>query len=222
MAEWLRAGRGGLPLSSGPRASSPAPAGRGAAAGVYHTPEGSPPWGPAWTRGLGSTHWALSGVPQTRGTQRSELRPELTSSRTGDLERKSPSTQAGPTPQCDSAPRRLAASATKGCASGTTPTATTATCEHGAGACGGGQLRVRPLPCGGVAVATEHRAGRMRRCGRRGRARGVRCLGTSPAPCGSVERALGARNKHVITSVGSLLLASPSCRHRKSSLVTRV
>ena len=85
-----------------------------------------------------------------------------------------------------------------------------------------GQLRVRPLPCGGVAVATEHRAGRMRRCGRRGRARGVRCLGTSPAPCGSVERALGARNKHVITSVGSLLLASPSCRHRKSSLVIRV
>ena len=44
-AEWLRPGRGGLPLSSGPRASSPAPAGRGAAAGVYHTPEGSPPGG---------------------------------------------------------------------------------------------------------------------------------------------------------------------------------
>ena len=41
-AGWLR---GGLPLSSGPRASSPAPAGRGAAAGVYHTPEGSPPGG---------------------------------------------------------------------------------------------------------------------------------------------------------------------------------
>ena len=93
-------------------------------------------------------------------------------------------------------------------ASGTTPTAPTATCEHGAGACGGGQMRVRPLPCGGVAVATECRAGRMRRCGRRGRARGVRCLGTSPASCGSVERALGARNKHVITSVGSLALAS--------------
>ena len=80
-----------------------------------------------------------------------------------------------------------------------------------------GQLRVRPLPCGGVAVATECSAGRMRRCGRRGRVRGVRCLGTSPAPCGSVERALGARNKHVITSVGSLLLASPSCRHRKKT-----
>ena len=77
-------------------------------------------------------------------------------------------------------------------ASGTTPTATTATCGQGAGACGGGQLRVRPLPCGGVAVATELRAGRMRRCGRRGRVRGVRCLGTSPAPCGSVEWALGA------------------------------
>ena len=90
----------------------------------------------------------------------------------------------------------------------TTPTATTATCEHGAGACGGGQMRVRPLPFGGVAVATECRAGRMRRCGRRGRVRGVRCLGTSPAPCGSVERVLGARNKHVITSVGSLALAS--------------
>ena len=113
-------------------------------------------------------------------------------------------------------------SATKGCASGTTPTAPTATCEHGAGACGGGQLRVRPLPCGGVAVATECRAGRMRRCGRRGRARGVRCLGTSPAPCGSVERALGARNKHVITSVGSLAFGEPSCRHRKSSPVIRV
>ena len=42
LAEWLGLdrGEGGLPLSSGPRASSPAPAGRGAAAGVYHTPEG--------------------------------------------------------------------------------------------------------------------------------------------------------------------------------------
>ena len=38
-------GEGRLPLSSGPRASSPALAGRGAAAGVYHTPEGSPPGG---------------------------------------------------------------------------------------------------------------------------------------------------------------------------------
>ena len=43
-ADWLRRGEG-LPLSSGPRASSPGPAGRGAAAGVYHTPEGSPPGG---------------------------------------------------------------------------------------------------------------------------------------------------------------------------------
>jgi len=39
---WLRGlerREGRLPLSSGPRASSPALAGRGAAAGVYHTPE---------------------------------------------------------------------------------------------------------------------------------------------------------------------------------------
>ena len=45
---WLRGlerREGRLPLSSGPRASSPALAGRGAAAGVYHTPEGSPPGG---------------------------------------------------------------------------------------------------------------------------------------------------------------------------------
>ena len=41
----LERGEGRLPLSSGPRASSPALAGRGAAAGVYHTPEGSPPGG---------------------------------------------------------------------------------------------------------------------------------------------------------------------------------
>ena len=66
LAEWLRPGRGGLPLSSGPRASSPAPAGRGAAAGVYHTPEGSPPGGlsgpGAWVLhtgrvGAGGGHW---------------------------------------------------------------------------------------------------------------------------------------------------------------------
>ena len=47
-SNWLRGlerREGRLPLSSGPRASSPAPAGRGAAAGVYHTPEGSPPGG---------------------------------------------------------------------------------------------------------------------------------------------------------------------------------
>ena len=41
----LERGEGRLPLSSGPRASSPALAGRDAAAGVYHTPEGSPPGG---------------------------------------------------------------------------------------------------------------------------------------------------------------------------------
>jgi hypothetical protein len=46
---------GRLPLSSGPRASAPAPVGRGAATGVCHTPEGSPPVGPVWDRGLGST-----------------------------------------------------------------------------------------------------------------------------------------------------------------------
>ena len=105
-----------------------------------------------------------------------------------------------------------------GDASGTTPTAPTATCEHGAGACGGGQVRVRPLPCGGVAVATERRAGRMRRCGRRGRVRGVRCLGTSPAPCGSVARALGAGNKHVITSVGSLAWSPRATNARVAAL----
>ena len=58
-SNWLRGlelGEGRLPLSSGPRASSPAPAERGAAAGVYHTPEGSPPGGlsgpGAWVRTL--------------------------------------------------------------------------------------------------------------------------------------------------------------------------
>ena len=45
---------GRLPLSRGPRASLPALAGRGAASGVYHTPEGSPP-GACLDQGLGST-----------------------------------------------------------------------------------------------------------------------------------------------------------------------
>ena len=63
---WLRGlerREGRLPLSSGPRASLPALAGKGAASGVYHTPEGSPP-GACLDQGLGSTHLAVKGCDQ--------------------------------------------------------------------------------------------------------------------------------------------------------------
>ena len=59
---------GRLPLSRGPRASLPALAGRGAASGVWYTPEGSPP-GACLDQGLGSTHacppwdsWSMTGA----------------------------------------------------------------------------------------------------------------------------------------------------------------
>ena len=65
---WLRGlerREGRLPLSSGPRASLPALAGRGAASGVYHTPEGSPP-GACLDQGLGSTHAAAIAATMAR------------------------------------------------------------------------------------------------------------------------------------------------------------
>ena len=93
LAEWLRPGRGGLPLSSGPRASSPAPAGRGAAAGVYHTPEGSPPGGlpgpGAWVLHIGPLESAgvrCSWADCARGANARAIQPlhDLAASPYGD------------------------------------------------------------------------------------------------------------------------------------------
>ena len=65
ISSWLFPAGGRLPLSSGPRASSPALAGRGAAAGVYHTPEGSPPGGLS-----GPGAWVLHSARPPQTTRR--------------------------------------------------------------------------------------------------------------------------------------------------------
>ena len=67
----LERGEGRLPLSSGPRASSPALAGRGAAAGVYHTPEGSPPGGLS-----GPGAWVLHMQAGEEREEKGEIRGE--------------------------------------------------------------------------------------------------------------------------------------------------
>ena len=81
---WLRGlerREGRLPLSSGPRASLPALAGRGAASGVYHTPKGSPP-GACLDQGLGSTHGPIAVRPLSAASPASATSPSLSLSST--------------------------------------------------------------------------------------------------------------------------------------------